>query len=483
MPIPDIRRRSGSLLLALAAGHIVLISAQVNTRSGVPVLQAFVFGVFAEVQRGTTAVVGGVRRAWEEYAALKGVHADNLALKQEIRELQVSMQRERALAGEAESLRRLLDLRDRSQMPTVAAEVIGTSPAADFRSVVIDRGTSDGVQKDMAVVSPDGAVGRVVTLSPHAAKVQLLIDRDAAVAVMVGKTRVQAIATGTADESLLKLEYLERGGQHPDGRRRRDVRDRRPLSGGVRGRARRADRAGGRPVPIGRRPARGGLLRARARAGGDGAPRLCRGRARGEEAMSAVRVAAFVFAALVLQTTLARYLVRGSVGVDLVLVVVVYVSLKAGPTVGMLTGTVAGLMQDSLMTGIVGIGSLGKTLVGYLAGIVGRAFIVTQPVPRFLVFVAATLLEMTVITGLRVVVTPGPASVPAGAIVAQAFGNALVGIVLFQLTEARPRTVDRQRQGRRVEGQNDRRQKSEDRTKACRAAAVSPPILNWHWTV
>ena len=124
--------------------------------------------------------------------------------------------------------------------------------------------------------------------------------------------------------------------------------------------------------------------------------------------MSVVRMAAFVFAALVLQTTLARYLVRGSVGVDLVLVVVVYVSLKAGPTVGTLTGTVAGLMQDSLMTGIVGIGSLGKTLVGFLAGTVGRAFIVTQPVPRFLVFFAATLLEMTLITGLRAVVTPGP---------------------------------------------------------------------------
>jgi rod shape-determining protein MreD len=161
--------------------------------------------------------------------------------------------------------------------------------------------------------------------------------------------------------------------------------------------------------------------------------------------MSAVRMVAFVFAALVLQTTLARYLVRGSVGVDLVLVVVVYISLKAGPTVGMLTGTVAGLMQDSLMTGIVGIGSLGKTLVGYLAGTVGRAFIVTQPVPRFLVFFAATLVEMTVSTGLRAVVTPGPASVPVGAIVAQAFGNSLVGIVLFQLTETRPRTVERRR--------------------------------------
>jgi rod shape-determining protein MreC len=207
MPIPDIRRRSGSLLLALAAGHIVLISAQVNTRSGVPVLQAFVFGVFAEVQRGTAAVVGGVRRTWEEYAALKDVHADNLALQQQIRELQVAMQRERAMAAEAESLRRMLDLRDRSEVPTLAAEVIGTSPAADFRSVTIDRGSRDRVKTDMAVISPAGAVGRVVMLSPHAAKVQLLTDRNAAVAVMVGETRAQAIAMGTG-ESLLKLEYL-----------------------------------------------------------------------------------------------------------------------------------------------------------------------------------------------------------------------------------------------------------------------------------
>jgi rod shape-determining protein MreD len=159
--------------------------------------------------------------------------------------------------------------------------------------------------------------------------------------------------------------------------------------------------------------------------------------------MSVVRMAGFIVAALVLQTTLARYLVRGSVGVDLVLVVVVYLSLKAGPTVGILTGTVAGLMQDSLMTGIVGIGSLGKTVVGYLAGTVGRAFIVMQPVPRFLVFLAATLLEMTLVTALRAIVTPGPAAVPVGAIVAQAFGNSLVGIVLFQLTETLPRKGER----------------------------------------
>jgi rod shape-determining protein MreC len=207
MSIPDFRQRSGYLFLALAVSHIILISAQVNSRSGVPLLQAFVFGLFADVQRGTAAVVGGVRKTWDEYAALHNVHADNLALKQQIRDLQVTIQRERALAGEAENLRRLLDLRDRSQVPTLAAEVIGTSPTADFRTVTIDRGTNDRVRADMAVVSPDGAVGRVVRRSLHAAQVQLLIDRNAAVAVMVGQSRAQAIAMGSG-ENLLRLEYF-----------------------------------------------------------------------------------------------------------------------------------------------------------------------------------------------------------------------------------------------------------------------------------
>jgi rod shape-determining protein MreD len=152
--------------------------------------------------------------------------------------------------------------------------------------------------------------------------------------------------------------------------------------------------------------------------------------------------------ALVLQTTLARFLVRGSIGVDLVLVAVVYLSLKAGPTVGIVSGTVAGLAQDALTTGVVGIGGLGKTIVGYLAGTVGRAFIVAQPLPRFLVFFLATIVEMAIITLFHAVLDAGPSTVPAGAIVAQAFGNSLVGIVMFQLAESVPRAIERRRAGR-----------------------------------
>jgi rod shape-determining protein MreD len=161
--------------------------------------------------------------------------------------------------------------------------------------------------------------------------------------------------------------------------------------------------------------------------------------------VNALRMLAIIAAALVLQTTLARFLVRGSIGVDLVLVAVVYLSLRAGPVAGIVSGTIAGLAQDALTTGVVGIGGLGKTIVGYLAGITGTAFIVTQTVPRFLVFFASTLIEMGVISGFHAVLDPGPPVIPVGAIVAQAFGNSLVGIVLFQLSDGLPRAAERRR--------------------------------------
>jgi rod shape-determining protein MreD len=161
--------------------------------------------------------------------------------------------------------------------------------------------------------------------------------------------------------------------------------------------------------------------------------------------VKALRTLAIIGVALVLQTTLARFLVRGSIGVDLVLVAVIYLSLRAGPVVGIFSGAIAGLAQDALATGIVGIGGLGKTIVGYLAGVTGTAFIVTQTIPRFLVFFASTIVEMGVITGFHAVLDHGPPVIPVGAIVAQAFGNSLVGVVLFQLSDGLPRAAERRR--------------------------------------
>jgi rod shape-determining protein MreD len=152
-----------------------------------------------------------------------------------------------------------------------------------------------------------------------------------------------------------------------------------------------------------------------------------------------------VAVALALQTTLARFVIRGTVAVDLVLVVVVYVALTSGPVTGLLSGSFAGLVQDALSSGVIGIGGLAKTIVGFLAGIVGTQFIVTQSLPRFVVFFGATVLHAVVFIGLYVLLDLRHFGTPYAAVAGQAVGNAVVGVVAFQLVELVPGAVERRR--------------------------------------
>ncbi len=164
--------------------------------------------------------------------------------------------------------------------------------------------------------------------------------------------------------------------------------------------------------------------------------------------MRAAGVTLAIAIALVLQTTLTRFLVRGTIAVDLVLVVVVYVALMAGPVTGLLAGTVAGLLQDSLSTGVIGIGGLAKTVVGFLAGIIGTQFIVARPVPRFLVFFGATVVHQAITIGLGVILGFRTFGSPYAAVAGQALGNAVVGVAAFQLAELLPGAVERRKAAR-----------------------------------
>jgi len=159
-------------------------------------------------------------------------------------------------------------------------------------------------------------------------------------------------------------------------------------------------------------------------------------------------IALAIVLALALQTTLARFVVRGLVAVDLVLVVVVYVALTSGPVTGLLTGTVAGLIQDALASGIIGIGGLAKTVVGFLAGVIGTQFIVAQPLPRFVVFLGATAVHALIFMGLYALLDLRHFGTPYAAVGGQAVGNAIVGVLAFQLIELLPGAVERRRMQR-----------------------------------
>ena len=164
--------------------------------------------------------------------------------------------------------------------------------------------------------------------------------------------------------------------------------------------------------------------------------------------MKALGLFVAIALALALQTTLARFVVGGSVAVDLVLVAVVAVALTTGPVGGMLAGTAAGLIQDALSSGVVGIGSLAKTIVGFLAGAFGQQFIVTAALPRLVIFVAATVLHGAVFMGLYYVLDLRVFPSPWKPLAAQAMANALVGIIAFGVVESLPGMVERRRSRR-----------------------------------
>jgi rod shape-determining protein MreC len=207
MALLDIRQRSGYLFLAVMLGHVLLISSQVNAPNGVPVLEAFLFGMFAEVQRGVSTAVSGVGDVWSGYVGLRHVKMENDDLRRQLAAAEIRIQEQRALADRTRSLERLLDLRDRSNLKTMPSEVIAAGASPDFRTLTIDKGSRDGLRADMAVIVPAGVVGRIVVPTSRAAKVQLLIDRNAAAGAIVERSRAAGVVVGRGDNRL-DLQYV-----------------------------------------------------------------------------------------------------------------------------------------------------------------------------------------------------------------------------------------------------------------------------------
>jgi len=207
----DIRQRTGYLFLSVTIGHLILISAQVNTRKGVPVLHAMTFGVMAELQRFASSSLGNVRGLWGGYVGLRSVRTENEALRRRIADLQVELQQQRALAQRSAALEKLVGLRSQIGLPTTAARIMGSDPTQYFRTVTIDKGSADGLRPDMPVIAPTGVVGRIVSpLGARAATVQLLIDRNAGAGAVVERSQAAGVVVGAAGDQgdALRMEYV-----------------------------------------------------------------------------------------------------------------------------------------------------------------------------------------------------------------------------------------------------------------------------------
>lgn len=210
-PVLEFQKRTGYLLVAALLGHLLLISAQVSSQTGASVLETTIFGALSRVQALTSWGTQGVTGAWGNYVALRGHRARADTLQLQLDRVGVELQRATAQARRTEELERILQLQ-RTELPaTMAARVIAADPAAAFRTVTIDRGSADGVRRDMAVLSPLGVVGRVIDEpASRAAKVQLIIDRNAGAGAVIERNGAGGVVVGSSTDTdvPLRMEYV-----------------------------------------------------------------------------------------------------------------------------------------------------------------------------------------------------------------------------------------------------------------------------------
>ena len=205
----DIKRRTGVVFLIAIIAQVFLVSAQVQTKTGVPVIEAVSFGVFSRVQGGVASMVRSVRSVWTDYSSLRGAQVENEVLKRQVAEMEVQLQQQRALAARTAQLQELLKLQQATSLPTIAAEVIAGNANPGIRQITIGRGTADGVQPNMAVIAPRGVVGRIVGYpSAHAARVQLIIDHTAAAGALTERTRAGGMVVGVDKEPPLAMQLV-----------------------------------------------------------------------------------------------------------------------------------------------------------------------------------------------------------------------------------------------------------------------------------
>ena len=165
------------------------------------------FETVGPVQKAVSGISDAVFTLKRNYYDLLSAQEEKERLWKELQQCRASAYQYREAVATNARLRRLLDFKDNSRVPSVAAQIIGKDPSLWFRSVVIDRGSSDGVVKGMPVVTGDGIVGQIYSSSPNYAKVLLSIAPSSALDVLLQESRVRGILKGTGGETY-RLEYV-----------------------------------------------------------------------------------------------------------------------------------------------------------------------------------------------------------------------------------------------------------------------------------
>lgn len=197
-----------ALLAVLLFTFFVMMSYQANRAETISTVEGSIQTVTSPAHRLLSSVWLSVANGWTNYVGVIGRASEADALRRRIGILERQNSTYQESARENARLRQLLGLRERLDVPSMAAQVVGRDLAHGYESFTINRGTRDGVATDWAVVSPTGiVVGRIITVAPYTAAVQLVTDPQSAVGAKVARTGARGVVHGTGS-TVLELAYV-----------------------------------------------------------------------------------------------------------------------------------------------------------------------------------------------------------------------------------------------------------------------------------
>src|SRR5258708_4454003 len=190
------RYRNVTVLVLVIMAQLVLLAYQVKTGSDVRLIRMWSVTAVTPLARTLEGIRSGVTNGLGHYITLHDNKAQNSQIREQLGKLKTENQFRRTELSTADRARALSVFQSRSQSRTLAARVIGTGAGAGSKVVFVDRGSVEGVEKGMAVVTPDGIVGKVIAAFPTASQVVLITDPGFAAGVISQKNRVHGILKG-----------------------------------------------------------------------------------------------------------------------------------------------------------------------------------------------------------------------------------------------------------------------------------------------
>lgn len=200
-----LRFRNALFLIAVLLAQALALAVQVRTPAnaakpdtgGVRLIRLWTTGVITPLERGAHGIGWLLRHGWSNYVDLRHVRQQNEELQQQITRMRLQEAAISEDALEGRRLQALLAFKEKYVASTVAAQVIGTSGSDLSHVLTIDKGSNDGLKPDMAVITPDGIVGKIRDVFPSTAEVLEINDQSSGAGVVLENTRIRAILRGT----------------------------------------------------------------------------------------------------------------------------------------------------------------------------------------------------------------------------------------------------------------------------------------------